>query len=58
MIDGVPVLVHGTPSGDEPTPTNGHCAISLDLALGDGAATYLTTDLSYEYVRINADYRS
>ena len=57
-IDGVPVLVHGTPSGDEPTLTNGHCAISLDLALGDGAATYLTTDLSYEYVRINADYRS
>jgi len=58
VIDGVPVLVHGTPSGDEPTLTNGHCAISLDLALGDGAATYLTTDLSYEYVRINADYRS
>ena len=57
-IDGVPVLVHGTPSGDEPTLTNGHCAISLDLALGDGAATYLTTDLSYDYVRINADYRS
>jgi len=57
-IDGVPVLVHGTPSGDEPTLTNGRCAISLDLALGDGAATYLTTDLSYDYVRINADYRS
>ena len=57
-IDGVPVLVHGTPSGDEPTLTNGHCAISLDLALGDGAASYLTTDLSYDYVRINADYRS
>jgi glutamate N-acetyltransferase/amino-acid N-acetyltransferase len=57
-IDGVPVLVQGTPSGDEPTLTNGHCAISLDLALGDGAATYLTTDLSYDYVRINADYRS
>jgi glutamate N-acetyltransferase / amino-acid N-acetyltransferase len=57
-IDGVPVLVHGTPSGEEPALTNGHCAISLDLALGDGAATYLTTDLSYDYVRINADYRS
>ena len=27
-------------------------------ALGDGAATYLTTDLSYDYVRINAEYRS
>jgi len=57
-IDGVPVLVSGSPSGDEPVLTNGHCAIELDLALGDGAATYLTTDLSYDYVRINADYRS
>ncbi|HLY94108.1 MAG TPA: bifunctional glutamate N-acetyltransferase/amino-acid acetyltransferase ArgJ [Gaiellaceae bacterium] len=58
VIDGVPVLVDGSPSGDEPALTNGHCAIELDLALGDGAATYLTTDLSYDYVRINAEYRS
>jgi glutamate N-acetyltransferase/amino-acid N-acetyltransferase len=57
-IDGVPVLVSGSPSGDEPVLTNGHCAIEIDLALGDGAATYLTSDLSYDYVRINADYRS
>jgi glutamate N-acetyltransferase/amino-acid N-acetyltransferase len=58
VIDGVPVLVGGVPSGDEPALTNGHCAIELDLALGDGAASYLTTDLSYDYVRINAEYRS
>ena len=58
VIDGVPVLVHGVPSGDEPALTNGHCAIELDLALGDGVASYLTTDLSYDYVRINAEYRS
>jgi glutamate N-acetyltransferase / amino-acid N-acetyltransferase len=57
-IDGVPVLVSGSPSGDEPVLTNGHCAIEIDLALGDGVATYLTSDLSYDYVRINADYRS
>ena len=57
-IDGVPVLVAGSPSGDEPALANGSCAIELDLALGDGAATYLTTDLSYDYVRINAEYRS
>jgi glutamate N-acetyltransferase / amino-acid N-acetyltransferase len=57
-IDGVPVLVAGVPSGDEPALTNGHCSIELDLALGDGAASYLTSDLSYEYVRINAEYRS
>jgi glutamate N-acetyltransferase/amino-acid N-acetyltransferase len=58
VIDGVPVLVRGVPSGDEPTLTNGHCEIELDLALGDGVASYLTTDLSYDYVRINAEYRS
>ena len=57
-IDGVSVLVSGSPSGDEPVLTNGHCAIEIDLALGDGVATYLTSDLSYDYVRINADYRS
>ncbi|MBV8481223.1 MAG: bifunctional ornithine acetyltransferase/N-acetylglutamate synthase, partial [Actinobacteria bacterium] len=58
VIDGVPVLVGGVPSGNEPELTNGHCAIELDLALGSGAATYLTSDLSYDYVRINAEYRS
>jgi glutamate N-acetyltransferase/amino-acid N-acetyltransferase len=57
-IDAVPVLVSGRPTGDEPALTNGHCAIEIDLALGDGAATYLTTDLSYDYVKINAEYRT
>jgi glutamate N-acetyltransferase/amino-acid N-acetyltransferase len=57
-IDDVQVLLNGTPTGDEPVLTNGHCSIELDLALGDGAANYLTTDLSYDYVRINADYRT
>jgi glutamate N-acetyltransferase/amino-acid N-acetyltransferase len=58
VIDGVPVLVAGVPSGDEPALANGHCSIELDLALGDGSASYLTSDLSYDYVRINAEYRS
>jgi glutamate N-acetyltransferase / amino-acid N-acetyltransferase len=57
-IDAVRVLLDGTPTGDEPVLANGHCSIELDLALGDGAASYLTTDLSYDYVRINADYRT
>jgi glutamate N-acetyltransferase / amino-acid N-acetyltransferase len=57
-IDAVPVLVDGRPTGDEPALTNGTCAIELDLALGEGAAAYLTSDLSYDYVRINADYRT
>ena len=29
-----------------------------ELGLGEGRAGYLTTDLSYDYVRINADYRT
>ena len=58
VIDGVPVLVRGVPSGDEPALANGHCSIEIDLALGDGTAAYLTSDLSYDYVRINAEYRS
>jgi glutamate N-acetyltransferase/amino-acid N-acetyltransferase len=57
-IDDVPVLVDGAPTGDEPALANGSCAIEIDLALGDGDATYLTTDLSYEYVKINAEYRT
>jgi glutamate N-acetyltransferase / amino-acid N-acetyltransferase len=57
-IDSVPVLVSGRPTGDEPALTNGHCAIEIDLALGDGFATYLTSDLSYDYVKINAEYRT
>jgi glutamate N-acetyltransferase / amino-acid N-acetyltransferase len=57
-IDRVPVLLSGSPTGHEPALENGHCTIELDLALGGGDATYLTTDLSSEYVRINADCRS
>lgn len=33
-------------------------AINIDLGRGEFAETLWTTDLSYEYVRINADYRS
>ena len=32
--------------------------VHLDLGLGEGAATLWTTDLSHDYVTINADYRT
>jgi glutamate N-acetyltransferase/amino-acid N-acetyltransferase len=32
--------------------------VTVDLALGDGRAYYYTSDLSYDYVKINADYRT
>jgi glutamate N-acetyltransferase/amino-acid N-acetyltransferase len=32
--------------------------VTVDLHLGDGSATVYTSDLSYDYVKINADYRT
>ena len=32
--------------------------IQVDLGAGSGSATVLTCDFSYEYVRINGEYRS
>jgi glutamate N-acetyltransferase/amino-acid N-acetyltransferase len=56
--NGTPVLVGGAPQNAEPPVDGGVCTIELDLGLGDGSAGYLTSDLSYDYVRINAEYRS
>jgi glutamate N-acetyltransferase / amino-acid N-acetyltransferase len=56
--NGTPVLVAGAPQNAEPSVEGAVCSIELDLGLGDGSAAYLTSDLSYDYVRINADYRS
>ena len=56
--NGTLVLRRGSPQSAEPDVSNGSCRIELDLGLGGGSASYLTSDLSYEYVRINADYRT
>ncbi|MBS1302490.1 bifunctional glutamate N-acetyltransferase/amino-acid acetyltransferase ArgJ [Loktanella sp. SALINAS62] len=37
---------------------NADLTIGIDLGLGDGACTVWTCDLTHEYIRINADYRS
>jgi glutamate N-acetyltransferase/amino-acid N-acetyltransferase len=58
LYNGSKVLEHGAPLGVEPDVAGDRCAIELDLGLGAGSAHYLTSDLSYDYVRINADYRS
>jgi glutamate N-acetyltransferase/amino-acid N-acetyltransferase len=52
------VLDHGLPTEVEPDVSGPSCTVDLELGLGDGSASYLTSDLSYDYVRINADYRS
>ena len=56
--NGTPVLVSGAPQHVEPNVDGAVCTIDLDLGLGTGSAGYLTSDLSYDYVRINAEYRS
>ncbi|HEX4527044.1 MAG TPA: bifunctional ornithine acetyltransferase/N-acetylglutamate synthase, partial [Gaiellaceae bacterium] len=56
--NGTPVLIGGAPQNVEPPVDGAVCTIELDLALGSGQAHYLTSDLSYDYVRINAEYRS
>jgi glutamate N-acetyltransferase/amino-acid N-acetyltransferase len=58
VFNGSTVIDRGAPQGTEPHLDGSECRIELDLGLGDGAASYLTSDLSYDYVRINADYRS
>jgi glutamate N-acetyltransferase / amino-acid N-acetyltransferase len=57
-FDGVRVLELGVPRGVEPELAGEAVTIDLDLGLGAGSASYLTSDLSSEYIRINADYRS
>ncbi|WP_445192987.1 bifunctional glutamate N-acetyltransferase/amino-acid acetyltransferase ArgJ [Sphingomonas sp. Tas61C01] len=49
--------------GYDEAPVASHLAgseieIGVDLALGDGAATVWTCDLTHGYIAINADYRS
>jgi len=57
-FNGTPVFVAGTPTAQEPALEGAVCKIQLDLGLGAGSASYLSSDLSYDYVRINAEYRS
>jgi glutamate N-acetyltransferase / amino-acid N-acetyltransferase len=57
-FNGTPVVVSGAPQPAEPELNGTSCTIELDLGIGDGEAQYLTSDLSYDYVRINADYRT
>jgi glutamate N-acetyltransferase/amino-acid N-acetyltransferase len=57
-FNGTHVFEQGAPVGAEPDVAGGVCRIELDLGLGAGRASYLASDLSYDYVRINAEYRT
>ncbi len=55
-FDGIAVFSEGAPTGDLPELSGPVCRIDLELGLGDGSAGYLASDLTYDYVRINAEY--
>ncbi|MSO57847.1 MAG: bifunctional glutamate N-acetyltransferase/amino-acid acetyltransferase ArgJ [Thermoleophilia bacterium] len=55
-FDGVTVFERGAPTGLVPALSGAACRIALDLGLGTGEAGYLASDLTYDYVRINAEY--
>jgi glutamate N-acetyltransferase/amino-acid N-acetyltransferase len=55
-FDGVTVFRHGVPTGATPTLGGAACRIDLELGLGAGHAAYLASDLTSDYVRINAEY--
>jgi glutamate N-acetyltransferase/amino-acid N-acetyltransferase len=54
--NGTVVLRNGSPQDVTPDVSGPSCTIALELGLGSGSASYLTSDLSYDYVRINAEY--
>ena len=53
---GVAVFADGSPTALVPKLASPVCRIDLKLGLGDGSAGYLASDLTYDYVRINAEY--
>ncbi len=55
-FNGSAVIRDGAPTSDEPAVEGSSLSIELDVGLGEGAASYLSTDLTYDYVRINAEY--
>jgi glutamate N-acetyltransferase / amino-acid N-acetyltransferase len=55
-FDGTAVFVRGEPTGVAPELGGSSVAIELDLGLGTGSAAYLASDLTYDYVKLNAEY--
>jgi glutamate N-acetyltransferase/amino-acid N-acetyltransferase len=55
-FDGTVVFAGGAPTGRVPVLSGPSCRIELGLGLGAGEAGYLASDLSYDYVKINAEY--
>ena len=63
-IGGVPVFTQGMPVHDDldallaPHMRRGEISVDIELGKGPGRYLLLASDLTYDYVKINADYRS
>ena len=63
-LDDVAIVADGEPRADyveadaAAVMAQAEYTIAIDLGRGDAESTVWTSDLSYEYVRINAEYRS
>jgi glutamate N-acetyltransferase/amino-acid N-acetyltransferase len=55
-MNGVELFAAGEPTGASVPLDGAVCRIELDLDLGSASTTYLASDLTYDYVRINAEY--
>ncbi len=55
-LNGTVVFAGGEPTEAEVSLEGAVCRIELDLGLGTSSAGYLASDLTYDYVRINAEY--
>ena len=55
-FDGTTVFEAGAATGLTPELGGTAVTIDLELGLGTGTAAYLASDLTYDYVRLNAEY--
>lgn len=62
-LEGIKVFEHGLPVTFDEEAAHGSLSgaevlVEADLGIGDASATVWTCDLSYNYVKINTDYRT
>jgi glutamate N-acetyltransferase/amino-acid N-acetyltransferase len=57
-MNGVALFADGEPIEAEVPLDGAVCRIELDLGLGKASASYLASDLTYDYVKINAEYHT
>jgi glutamate N-acetyltransferase/amino-acid N-acetyltransferase len=55
-MNGTKLFENGEPTNAKPDLQGGVCTIDVELGLGKSDAKYLASDLTYDYVRINAEY--